>query len=268
MSLLNSLILGIIEGFTEFLPVSSTAHLILAAQALGLDQSAFVKTFEIAIQSGAILAVIVVYWRAFLDRAVLARVIAAFIPTAIIGFVLYKLIKNVLIGNLAVVLWALAVGGAAIVIFELHVRRRSRRLATPEGPERSARDEIRVLGLRKAAMIGLVQAVAVIPGVSRSAATVVGGLMAGMSRAAVVEFSFLLAVPTIVAATGYDLLKSAGEFSGDQTVSLAIGFVAAFVTALLGIRFFLSYIRRRSFIEFGVYRIALVVVVLLFILVM
>src|SRR3989344_962705 len=115
MTIVDALVLGLVEGFTEFLPISSTAHLILASHILGLSQSAFVKTFEIAIQSGAIIAVIVIYWRKFLDIEILKKVLAAFIPTAIVGLVLYKFIKEYLIGNISVVLWALALGGAALI---------------------------------------------------------------------------------------------------------------------------------------------------------
>jgi undecaprenyl-diphosphatase len=255
MALIHSLILGLIEGFTEFLPVSSTAHLILASDILGLDQSAFVKTFEIVIQSGAILAVIVLYWKKFLDVEILKKVIAAFIPTAIIGYILYKLVKNYLIGNITVVLWALAIGGVILIAFDYFFKPKQNYAAV---------NDIKSLTYGKAVTIGLVQAIAIIPGVSRSAATIIGGSFAGMSREAVVEFSFLLAVPTILAATGLDLVKNINSFSADQTGTLLIGFIAAFVTALMGIKFLLSFIRSKSWVWFGVYRLAIVTLFVLF----
>ena len=254
MTLLHSLILGIIEGFTEFLPVSSTGHLILATHILGLPQSAFVKTFEIAIQSGAILAVIVVYWKKFLDVEILKKVIAAFIPTAIIGLILYKVFKSYLIGNIAVVLCALAIGGLLLILFEKFFR--------PD--ESKAISDLKSLSYKQAALIGVAQSVAIIPGVSRSAMTIVGGLFVGMSRKAVVEFSFLLAVPTIIAATGLDLVQNIHAFTSNQFGTLTVGFIAAFVTALFGIRFLLSYVRNKTFIGFGIYRVILVLVFVLF----
>jgi len=252
MTTLAALILGAIEGLTEFLPISSTAHLTLASQLLGLAQSDAVKTFEIAIQAGAILAVVALYWRKFLDWEVLKRVAAAFVPTAVIGFVLYHFIKGYLVGNLAVTLWALGLGGAFLIVFEWFMKKRPAPISTP--------DEVRTLSYRKSALIGLVQALAVIPGVSRSAATIVGGLWLGMSREAIVEFSFLLAVPTVLAASGYDLLKSAGGISSGDLGLLAIGTIASFVTAIFAVKFFLSYIRKHSFSAFGIYRIAIAVV--------
>lgn len=280
MPIFHSLILGLVEGFTEFLPISSTAHLTLTSHILGLEQSAFVKSFEIAIQSGAMLAVIVLFWRKFLDAQILRKVITAFVPTAIIGFVLYKLIKDYLLGNITVILWALAIGGVLFIIFEKLFYRKNGSVvlkeevitvASSDGSvllkseqetiqvETSPESEIRNLSYRKTVIIGLAQALAVIPGVSRSAATIFGGLFLGMSRVAVVEFSFLLAVPTILAATGYDLLKNSNVFTADQTGSLIIGFVAAFVTALVGIKFLLSYVKKSTFVGFGVYRIVLAV---------
>lgn len=257
MTLLHSLILGIVEGFTEFLPISSTAHLILTSHILGIDQSAFVKTFEIAVQSGAILAVLAIYWRKFLDIEILKKIITAFIPTAIIGLILYKFIKTYMIGNISVVLWALAIGGIILIIFERFFR---------PSTETIVINDIKELSYKQAVMIGVAQSVAVIPGVSRSAATIVGGLMMGMSRMTIVEFSFLLAVPTIGAATVLDLVKNFGIFTADQSGVLIVGLISAFVTALIGIKFLLSYVRTRSFVGFGVYRIILVVVFIVFLL--
>lgn len=238
--------LGIVEGLTEFLPISSTAHLTLASDLMGLVQTEFLKTFEIAIQAGAILAVLAVYWKKFLDRDTLVRVFAAFLPTAIIGYFLYGFIKSDLIGNIKVTLAALAIGGLVLIIFEL-VRRR-------KGPESD-----KPLSLWNSVIVGTVQAVAVIPGVSRSAATIVGGMALGVSRAAIVEFSFLLAVPTIGAASVLDLMKSDLAMSGAEMIALLVGAAVSFVTALVSIKFFLAFVRRRTFISFGIYRVIVAV---------
>lgn len=252
MTLLDSLILGIVEGLTEFLPISSTAHLILTADILGLDHSAFLKTFEIAIQSGAILAVLVVYWRKFLDLEIIKKILAAFIPTAIVGFALYAIIKEHLLGNISVVLWALAIGGVALILFEKYYYKSI--------SNENAIQDIKGLSYKKALYIGLIQSVAVIPGVSRSAATIVGGLLAGMSRYAIVEFSFLLAVPTIAGATALDLFKNYNLFSANESGILAVGFLSAFFTAIIGIKFLLSYVKNKTFVGFGIYRVLLVIV--------
>lgn len=246
MSLLHAALLGIIEGITEFLPISSTGHLIVASHLLGLTDSDFLKSFEIFIQLGAILSVIVLYWKKFLmEFEVLKRVIVAFIPTGIIGFILYKLIKQYLLGSTAVVLWSLFLGGIALIVFEhLHTE------------DASATKEVAQISYRNAFVIGIVQSLAVIPGVSRSAATIVGGLMLGVSRKTIIEFSFLLAVPTMLAASGYDLLKSSFTFSSDQYLALSIGFVVAFAVALGSIRLLLSFVRNHTFTAFGIYRIA------------
>lgn len=243
----HALILGILEGVTEFLPISSTGHLILGAQLLGIPQDNFTKSFEIIIQLGAIFAVLALYWRRLLvNREVFMRVTAAFIPTALIGLALYKVIKTYLIGNETVVLTSLLIGGVVLIAVELLHKEKA-----------TAVKEIEHIGYRTAVLIGCCQAVAMIPGVSRSGATIVGGLLAGISRATIVEFSFMLAVPTMAAATGLDLVKNAGSFSSDQFTVLAVGFVAAFVTALLAIKFLLAFIKRHTFIVFGVYRILL-----------
>lgn len=242
MGILEALILGIVEGITEFLPISSTAHLMFASELLGLAQSEFVKSFEIAIQSGAILAVVALYWRDFLNVPLLQKIVVAFLPTAAAGLLLYPFIKASLIGNIPVALGALALGGVFLIAFE--------RWYKP-----SINTPLTALSYRNALIIGLVQSVAVIPGISRSAATIVGGLMLGLERKAIVEFSFLLAVPTMAAATGLDLVKSASLFSMNDFGILAVGFVASFVVALTSIKWILRYVQRHDFTAFGVYRI-------------
>ncbi len=245
MTLLQSIILGVVEGITEFLPISSTGHLILASRLLGLAQTDFQKSFEIAIQLGAIASVIVLYWRQYLVPAVLGRVIAAFIPTGVIGFALYHVVKTYLFGSDTVVLWALGLGGVVLIVFELLHKESDDAVA-----------DVTAIPYSKAVAIGLFQSLSIVPGVSRAGATIVGGLILGLGRTTIVEFSFLLAVPTMLAATGYDLLKNASFFKAQQFGVLAAGFISAFFVALLSIKFLLAFVRTQTFIPFGIYRIA------------
>jgi len=245
MTYLHALILGIIEGVSEFLPISSTGHLILASHLLHLKQTDFHKSFEIAIQLGAILSVVVLYWRALLvNFEILKRVITAFIPTALLGFIFYKIIKRVLLGSNTVVLCSLLIGGIFLILFELWHREKE-----------SASEELSDISYSKSFMIGLCQAVAMIPGVSRSAATIIGGLILGIKRKTTVEFSFLLSVPTMVAATGFDLIKSGGHFSLEEFNLLMMGFITSFIVALLSIKWLIHFIKNHTFITFGIYRI-------------
>ena len=251
---LQAIILGLVEGITEFLPVSSTGHMILVADALHLTQTDFLKSFEIFIQLGAILAVFILYWkRVLLNKKIFMRVAVAFLPTAVIGLALYKVVKKYLLGNTAVVLWSLAIGGALLIIFELFYKEKS-----------TATQDIEKMTYGQALFIGVFQTLAIIPGVSRSAATIVGGLMLGIKRRTIVEFSFMLAIPTMVAATGLDLIESGHSFTGQEKGMLAIGFITAFVAAFFAIRFFLRYVKTHTFIPFGVYRIVIAAAFLLY----
>lgn len=255
MHLINAVIMGIVEGISEFLPISSTGHLILTARLLNIPQTNFVKSFEIIIQLGAISSVIVLYFRTLgTNWEVIKRLCAAFIPTGIIGFILYKLVKKFLLGNILVVFWSLLLGGIFIIVFELLHKERS-----------GATDDIASISYKQAVIIGLFQAIAIIPGVSRSAATIIGGLMVGIKRRPIVEFSFLLAIPTMLAATVLDLSKNAASFSHEQFFSLAVGFIVSFIVAIIAIKFLLAFIQKHSFIVFGIYRI-LIALLFLFIL--
>lgn len=249
MTVLHSIIFGLVEGITEFLPISSTGHLILTAQLLGLTETDFLKSFEIIIQLGAILAVVILYWKQFWNWPLLKKLAVAFLPTGLIGLACYHLVKTFLLGNTTVVLWALFLGGIAIIWFEKYHQEKTE-LTT----------SIADLTYRQAFLVGLFQSVAIIPGVSRSAATILGGLWLGLKRETIVEFSFLLAVPTMLAATSLDLLKNYQLFSLNQVYVLVLGFGVALVTAILAIKFLLQFIRRHNFIVFGYYRLILTLI--------
>ncbi len=229
---------------TEFLPVSSTGHLVLMSQLLNIPKTGFLKSFEIIIQMGGITAVVFLYWKSFLNLELIKKLAVAFIPTGIIGLALYKIVKEHLLGNSYVVLWSLALGGIALILFELWYKGR---VAHGDGVDG--------ITYKQSFLVGLVQVVAIIPGVSRSGATIVGGMLLGMTRATIVEFSFLLAVPTMAAATGLDLLKNYSSFSSSDFEFLAVGFIFSFVTAVFAIQYLLKYIRNHTFIAFGIYRI-------------
>jgi len=254
VNFITAVVFGIVEGVTEFLPISSTGHLILTASILKTPQTEFLKSFEIAIQLGAILSVVVLYWKSFLLKfSVLKKIAVAFIPTALIGVLLYKILKSFLLENKAIVLWSLAIGGLFIIIFEIFYRQKE-----------TAIDDIGSIPYLKAFLIGIFQSIAIIPGVSRSAATIIGGLILGLKRKTIVEFSFLLAVPTMLAATVFDLVKSAASFNSGEFAYLAVGFIVSFITALFAIKFLLYFIQNHNFVPFAVYRIVIAIVLFIF----
>jgi undecaprenyl-diphosphatase len=250
MTYIDALILGILEGATEFLPVSSTGHLILASKILSIPHSDAQTSFIIAIQCGAILSVALLYRKQIFNLELLKKLFVAFIPTAVVGFTLYPLIKGFLLSSEHTVVIALFVGGVALILFD-------RWHKEPPEPEEGV---VRDISYKQAFFVGLFQALAVVPGVSRSAASIIGGLMFGMRRTTAVEFSFLLALPTLGAATAYDLLKSHESFAAADVRVLLLGFIAAFLSAFVALRFFRSFIKRYSFTSFGVYRIILALI--------
>ncbi len=244
----DAFLLGIVEGLTEFLPVSSTGHLILTAHILGVPQDEFTKSFEIAIQLGSILAVIFVFLERFIkDLETWKRIILAFLPTGAVGFLLYKLIKGYLIGNDLVVVINLFLGGIVLILADRYCERFCHLRDIDELP------------LGKAVIIGLFQSLAVVPGVSRSGATIIGGMLMGLSRKSSAEFSFILAVPTMLSATAYDLFKTGPSFDQSQWSLLGIGFATAFITAFLTVKLFLKFLNSHGFTIFGIYRIAVAV---------
>ncbi|MEK7519849.1 MAG: undecaprenyl-diphosphate phosphatase [Patescibacteria group bacterium] len=253
MNFFDALILGVLEGFTEFLPVSSTAHLVLASHALAIVPTEFTKSFIIIIQFGTITSVVALYCKKFLtDWETNKRIAVAFLPTALIGFALYQLIKGVLLESIGLIIGVLIAGGVALILLEwlFAGRKESARVGT-DGREQKTSD----IPYWKAFAVGCAQALAIVPGVSRSAATIMGGMLLGLPRTTIVEFSFLLAVPTMAAAAGYDLLKSAHAFSFAQWDVLAFGFIVAFAAGIAGVKFLLAVVKSHTFIGFGVYRI-------------
>ncbi len=246
MTFWEALVLGVLEGLTEFLPVSSTGHLTLAAHLMGLDieNDPFIKSFVVVIQLGAILAVLALYFKRFLrDGKVWKRILVAFIPTGILGFLLADLIENVFLGNDLIVVVNLVGVGLLLLFVDRWL----------EGHKRY--DDVNQVPLLQAVWIGFFQALAMVPGVSRSGATIVGGMALGMSRKAAAEFSFILAVPTMLSATSFSLLRNLEEFRADSWGLLGAGFLTAFVVALLTVRWLLGFVSRNSFVPFAIYRI-------------
>lgn len=247
MTFLHVLILSITEGLTEFLPISSTGHLILVSKLLGIAETDFVKTFEIVIQLGAILSIVVLYFKKFLSSwNLIKKLIVAFVPTAIVGFTLYPLIKGVLLGSSAITLNALFWGGIALIGVEWFLRRK----------KVEVRKESEVT-YRQALLIGTFQSLSVIPGVSRAAATIIGGLLTGLDRATATEFSFLLAVPTMIAASALDVYKSRAMIAQGGILTLFAGTVLAFFFAVIAVKFLINYVKKHDFTAFGIYRIIL-----------
>jgi undecaprenyl-diphosphatase len=252
VTIFDSVILGIVEGLSEFLPVSSTGHLILASALLKIRQTEAHKVFEVTIQSGAILAVVYIYRKQLAARSdLLLKLCAAFVPTGVLGFLLYKMVKSFFQPSL--VSYTLIAGGIAFIIIERYVWGRP---ATVES--------LQDISYRKAITIGLIQSLSMVPGVSRSGATIMGGLLVGMERKDATEFSFLLAIPTMFAATAYDIYKNFGSFSLGDWQNILVGFVVSFIFAVIGIRWLLKFITTHTFIPFGIYRIVVGVLFLLF----
>lgn len=268
MNIIHSIILGIVEGITEFLPVSSTGHLILASYLLKIQESEALKSFEIIIQLGAILAVFILYLKEFFNLEVIKKLFIAFLPTGIIGLTVYKLIKSIL-GNNLVVIISLLIGGIVMIIVENFYLRRNHnspklddKLKEKINMEEKTNFNIKEISYLQAFYLGLWQSVAMIPGVSRSGATIIGGLLMNLKRETIVKFSFLLAVPTMFAATLYDLLKNYKNIQSGDFLNIFIGFIVSFIFAMIFIKWLLSYIQKHNFKTFGWYRIVIAIIFL------
>jgi undecaprenyl-diphosphatase len=249
MSYLQAIILAIIEGLTEFLPVSSTGHMIIASALMGINEMEFTKIFNVNIQFGAILSVVVLYWRKFFSTINFYRkLIIAFIPAAVIGFLLNDFI-DALLGNVLVVATSLLLGGIILIFIDKLIK--------------NSEDNTLEIKDVSALKIGFFQCLAMIPGVSRSAATIIGGMTQKMSRKSAAEFSFFLAVPTMFAASSYKLLKQYKSITIDDISILVIGNIVGFIVAIIAIKFFISFLTKYGFKVFGYYRIAIGIILLM-----
>lgn len=257
MSVIQAIILAIIEGITEFLPISSTGHMIIASSAMGIAEQDFTKTYTVMIQFGAILSVLVLYWKRLIQSIdIYFKLAYAFIPTAILGFLLNDVIDNLLESPLTVAI-TLILGGIVLIFVDKWFKQ----------PQKEP--ETLYLSPFSAVKIGLFQAISMIPGVSRSAASIIGGMIVGLTRKQAAEFSFLLAIPTMFAAAGYKLYKylklmkqNATSLSDTDFINLIVGNLVAFIVAVIAIKAFIHLLTRYGFKWFGVYRIILGIIIL------
>lgn len=257
MDIFQSIIIAIVEGLTEFIPVSSTGHMIIASKLMNIPDSEFTKMFTVAIQLGAILAVVALYWKKFFDFKNLQfylKLIAGVIPALVLGFLFSDKIDELLESTTTVAIALLAGGVILLFIDKLF-----------KNPTIHSEKEVSFIN---AIVIGVWQCLAMIPGVSRSAASIIGGMQQKLTRSAAAEFSFFLAVPTMAAATGYKLLKhytDAGGFTGEEIKLLAVGNIVAFVVAMLAIKFFIGFLKKYGFRVWGIYRIIVGILLLILI---
>ena len=243
MTTIDAILFGAIEGLTEFLPVSSTGHLIMLSKILGISQTDSQKAFEVIIQLGAILAVFGVYFKKLIhNKDLLFKLSIAFLPTGILGFLLYKHVKELFIPTTTA--YMLIIGGIIFIVLEKFYK-----------PSEHHITEISEITIKQAIIIGFAQSCAMVPGTSRSGATIIGGLLSGLNRKLAVEFSFLLALPTMLVATAYDVFKHNDKMVIDDVNAIAIGFGVAFLVAFFAIKTFIKFISRVSFVPFGIYRI-------------
>jgi undecaprenyl-diphosphatase len=249
MNFWHAFVLSVIEGLTEYLPISSTGHMIIASSVMGINENPFVKDFTVIVQFGAILSVLVLYWQRFLSSwSFYKKLFIAFLPAAVIGL----LVKNkidALLGDVQVVAWALIIGGFVLIFVDRWFKAQEERLEVAKA------GTIEHLTFGQSFAIGLFQCLAFIPGTSRSAASIVGGLSLKLTRQAAAEFSFFLAVPTLTAATLLKTLKIYKTIEPSQISTLLIGNLVAFVVGIITIKAFIGFLTKRGFLVFGIYRI-------------
>lgn len=268
MNLIEAIIIAIVEGITEYLPVSSTGHMIIASSFMGIEKEEFTKLFEVAIQLGAILAVVVLYWKKFIDPIKTGKLkfyfklLVGVVPALLLGFLFSDKIDE-LLESPATVAISLLVGGVILLFIDKAFK----------NPKIHSEKEITY---GKSFLTGLWQCIAMIPGVSRSAASIIGGMQQGLSRSAAAEFSFFLAVPTMAAATLYSLFLKKWDIAGvehkgfelitqssDNMIAFAVGNIVAFIVAILAIKFFINYLKKYGFKIFGWYRIIVGIILLI-----
>ena len=260
MSIFEAIIIAIVEGLTEFLPISSTGHMIITEKIMGVTDNDFTKLFTVGIQLGAILAVVVLYWKKFMTPLTegtkgvqfYLKLLVAVIPALVLGFIFSDKIDALLESSLTVAITMIA--GGIVLLFIDNVFNK---------PSIEKEEQI---SFPKAFIIGLWQCIAMIPGVSRSAASIIGGMQQKLTRKLAAEFSFFLAVPTMAAATGYKLLKGYKTISSEDIKLLAIGNIVAFIVALLAIKFFIAFLQKHGFKLFGYYRIIAGIILLILLL--
>ncbi len=250
MNIIDSVILGIVEGITEFLPISSTAHMILVSTLLGLQQTLQNIAFEIIIQLGATFAIVLIYLDKinFKEIELWKKVLLAFLPLMIIGFLLRHQVKEFF--NLKIVALMFIIGGIVFFIVEKLYK------------EKEALKEIEKISYKQALIIGIFQVFALIPGTSRSGATIVGGMLSGLSRKTAADFSFLLAIPTMITVSGYEFTKNFSSFKDQNLIILATGFFVSFISCYIAVKWFLKFVKKYTLIPFGIYRIAMGIFIL------
>lgn len=251
LDIFQAIIIGIIEGFTEFLPISSTGHMIVASEFLGLPQDEAMKAYEVIIQFAAILAVVLIYREkiTFKKIDIWMKIMLAFFPLAIVGYIFKDQIKALF--HVETVAWMFIIGGIVFLIVEYFYKEQTMHI-----------NDVEKVNYTQAMWVGFAQLFSFIPGTSRAGATIISGMLVGLDRKASSDFSFLLAIPVMSAVAGYDLLKHYHEFVGVDWLAFAIGFATAFVVAFITVKLFLTFIQRFSFVPFGVYRIIFGVILL------
>jgi len=252
LDIFQAIIIGIIEGFTEFLPISSTGHMIVASRFLGIEENALIKAYEVIIQFAAIMAVMLIYKDKMSFKKILLwqKLILAFLPLAIVGFIFKDHIKALF--NVQTVAWMFIIGGIIFLVVEYFYKEKESHVS-----------DVEEVSYMQALWIGIAQIFSLVPGTSRAGATIIGGLLTGLDRKTSMEFSFLLAIPVMAAVTGYDLLKHYQDFADANWGAFVIGFVTAFVVAYLTIKLFLAFIQKFTFVAFGIYRIIFGVILLM-----
>ncbi len=252
MDIFQAIIIGIIEGFTEFLPISSTGHMIVASRFLGIEESALMKAYEVIIQFAAILAVMLIYKEKITFKKIdlWMKLFVAFLPLAIVGFIFKDQIKTLF--NVETVAWMFIIGGIVFLVVEHFY----------EEKEFHVKD-VEKVSYTQAWWVGFAQIFSLVPGTSRAGSTIIGGLLTGLDRKTSTEFSFLLAIPVMAAVTGYDLLKHYQDFADANWIAFVIGFITAFIVAYITIKLFLVFIQRFTFVAFGIYRIIFGIILLM-----
>jgi len=252
MDILQAIVIGVIEGFTEFLPISSTGHMIIASEFLGIEKSAVMDAYMVIIQFAAILAVMLLYKEKInLNEIELwKKIMAAFLPLAIVGFILKDWIKEIFV--VETVAWMFIIGGIIFIIVEYFHK-----------DEEKESTDVEEVTWKQALIIGFGQILSLVPGTSRAGATIIAGMLSGVNRKASTEFSFLLAIPVMMAVSGYDLLKHYKDFIGADLTAFVVGFVVAFVVAYITIKLFIVFLQRFTFVAFGIYRIIFGIILLM-----